>query len=122
MMIATGFALANETKFDKSVEAAAARIAASKLGEIRSTIDHDEVAFIVTRKVLRKQEAQLNLLPRPAWVPPKPEGNLPPMVSNQLPDLDYSLTGSIRATAPKSRVRRPYIRWERFDGDGNPLD
>ena len=66
MMIATGFALANETKFDKSVEAAAARIAASKLGEIRSTIDHDEVAFIVTRKVLRKQEAQLNLLPRPA--------------------------------------------------------
>ena len=122
MMIATGFALANETKFDKSVEAAAARIAASKLGEIRSTIDHDEVAFIVTRKVLRKQEAQLNLLPRPAWVPPKPEGNLPPMVSNQLPDLDYSLTGSIRATPRKTQERRPHITWERFDVDGNPLN
>lgn len=116
LLIATGFALANETKFDRSVGEAAARIAASKLGDIRGTIDHDTVPFLVTRKLLHKQDAQTSLLPRPAWVPPKRDSDaLPPMVQNGTFGIDRTMTGSIKRQPDR-------IIWEKFDSDGNPID
>ncbi|MGI9352598.1 MAG: hypothetical protein ACR2O3_13625 [Rhizobiaceae bacterium] len=119
LLIATGFALAGEARFDRKLEAAAAKIAAEKLGEIRGSIDHDKIPLIITQKLLRKEEAQSSLLPRPSWVAPKGETALPPMVSNLLSKFDYTITGSINGRAGKQSQR---IIWDRFDRHGNPID
>ena len=119
LLIASGFAIAGEVKHDRTIEAAAAKIAARKVGDIRGPIDYDEHPFLVTRKLLVKEDSRISLLPRPAWIPPKGEEALPPMVSNFLPDLDYTLTGSIGSKKIK-RTRR--VIWDRFDADGNPIE
>jgi len=119
LLIASGFAIAGEVKHDRTIEAAAAKIAAKKVGDIRGSIDYDDVPFLVTRKLLVKEEAHTSLLPRPAWIPPEGEEALPPMVSNFLADLDYTLTGSITGRKTKSTRR---IIWDRFDADGNPIE
>ncbi|MEM9329832.1 MAG: hypothetical protein AAGA53_00815 [Pseudomonadota bacterium] len=118
LMIATGFALASEVRIDRNVEAAAAKIAAEKLGDIRGSINHDDVPFMVTRKLLKKEEEQSSLLPRPAWVPPKGKKVLPPLVSNILSELDYTFTGSVNGQPVKQQNR---IVWDKFDRYGNPI-
>ncbi len=119
LLIATGFAIAGEVKHDRSIEAAAARIAAQKLGDIRGPINYDDLPFMVTRKLLIKEDDQISILPRPAWVPPEGENALPPMVSNFIPGLDYTLTGSING---RKISRTSRTKWDRFDSNGNPID
>ena len=119
LLIATGFALAGEARFDRKLEAAAAKIAAEKLGEIRGSIDHDETPLIITQKLLRKEASQRSLLPRPSWVPPKGEKALPPMVTNLLSKFDYIITGSTNGQADRQTDR---IIWDRFDRHGYPID
>ncbi|MEM9278064.1 MAG: hypothetical protein AAGA76_05790 [Pseudomonadota bacterium] len=119
LLIATGFALAGEVKFDRNIEAAAAKIAAEKLGDIRGSINHDEVPFMITDKLLKKEQKETNLLPRPAWIPPKGEKKLPPLVSNILSDIDYTLTGSINGQQVRKSNR---IKWDKFDRYGSPID
>ncbi|MEM7215104.1 MAG: hypothetical protein AAF423_06130 [Pseudomonadota bacterium] len=119
LLIATGFALANEGRYDQSIADAAAKIAAGKVGELRGSIDYDEIPFMITNKLLKKEDEQANLLPEPTWVPPAKDSEFPPIVSNFLDEIDYTLTGSVdRNTANRSKR----IVWEKFDRYGNPLD
>lgn len=119
LFIATGFALASEKTHDRSIEMAAAKIAAQKLGDIRGSISHDVHPFMVTAELLKKERKQSSLLPRPSWVPPKAGNTLPPMVSNKLSELDYTLTGSINGKPVKQSNK---VVWEKFDRYGNPID
>ena len=119
LFIATGFALAGESRHDRTIEMAAAKIAAQKLGEIRASISHDMRPFMVTAELLEKERKETSLLPRPAWVPPEGSKSLPPMVSNEQSELDYTLTGSIKDKSAKNQSR---IIWEKFDRYGNPIE
>ena len=119
LLISTS-ALAQEDKYDKSLEAVVISKVQEKIGDIRPSIDYNQEAALVTKKVLRGAESEKNpLAPKKIWVAPKPDDGLPPVVSNQHNDIDYTFTASIdkNLTGLKGKVV-----WEKFDRNGKPIN
>ena len=105
-LIPASTAFGVDQRHDRSIEAAAARIAASKLGSLRGPIGHDEEPAIT-----RKSQ------PKPMAPPPKPD---PLRISDADDDLttqdgiDPNFTASIKPAPAK-------VIWDRFDRYGNPI-
>jgi len=109
--------LAEVQKYDRSVEAAAAKIAAEKLGELRPTIGYDQQPDFVKGRAAKKPE-QKSELRKPSWVREAEENTLPP-ITNATQGIDETVTGSINLSERKA-WKRTY--WDRFDQYGNPID
>ena len=113
-LMTTTSALAQTAKFDESIAKAAAAKAAEKIGEIRGSIDYDQVPDMVRKEDLLDKPVNTSFLPQTT----KPnEAALPPMTS-VTPGVDLTVTGSIRAPRPKYKE---IIVWEKFDRYGNPI-
>ena len=107
VLIPANTAFGTDLRYDRSIEAAAARIAASKLGDIRGPIAHDE-----TPSVTRKSQPRL-MQPAPR---PDPDRISRSQEVMPTPDgIDSTHTASVKR-APKRVI------WDRFDRYGNPIE
>ena len=102
-VLPTSTTQAVDTRYDRSIEAAAARIAASKLGEIRGPIGFDESAGFTRSS-------------KPRRVTPAPKAD-PLRISKS---LNMSEIGPV-TTAGIKQPRKKTV-WDRFDRYGNPIE
>jgi len=112
-------AFASEVQYDKSVAEAAAKKAAEKVGDIRPSIDYDQVPGITKSEDIKPQSSS-------GFDSKKYENttNDSQRITSidRLEDsldeanIDYSLTGSIKRTPQKRKIR---VVWQKFDADGN---
>lgn len=121
VLASTGMAAAVQPKHDKSVELAAAKLAAKKIGEIRGSIDHDQKPFLVEAPKDKMPTGTVSTLPRPSWVPEPDRKVLPPMVSNAQDELDRTMTGSIMKPKLPPVNLPTATKWDRFDKNGRQI-
>lgn len=101
-------ALAQSVKYDAKIAKAAAAKAAEKIGDIRGTIDYDQVPDMVTKEDLIDKQVNTSFLPQP-------NKSLPP-ISSLSNGIDLRTTGSIQ-----KKNYQPRVIWEKFDRYGNPI-
>ncbi len=100
-------AQADSEGYDRRIQAAALKIAVSKLGDIRGSIDHEDVTVMAApARGVRKW----------LWTPPKPEKPKTPKLEpvTDSDGVDDTRTAGIKPTRKK-------VIWERFDRYGNPI-
>lgn len=107
VLIPVAVVSASDGRYDRSIEAAAAKIAASKLGEIRGPISYDE-----TPVTTRPSKPKLKV---PA---PMPD---PMKISIYHNDLVFS-DGLDKTTTAGIKLRMKQNQWERFDSKGRPIN
>lgn len=101
-------AVAQTVQYDTTIAKAAAKKAAEKIGDMRGSIDYNQVPDLVTRDDLIDKPSQTSFLPQE-------EKNALPPISKIIPNVDMTVTGSIQSSAPSVLV------WDRFDKYGNPI-
>ncbi len=111
-----------QPRYDRRVAAAAARLAAAKLGTIRGSIGHDQSPIMVEISEKKTDvKAEIPLLPRLSGSP-HPAGTEmpPPIVSNDTGDLDAIMTGTV-ITQPAQQAYSDGLYWDQFDSKGRRL-
>jgi len=113
MMTSTS-AIAQEVKHDTKIAKAAAAKAAEKIGDIRKTINYEQVPDLVTKEDMNDKAVNTSFLPN---ISEQKQNSLPPLTS-LVPELDMTVTGSIDG---KKVVQKTIIIWDKFDRYGNPI-
>ena len=113
MMTSTS-AIAQEVKHDTKIAKAAAAKAAEKIGDIRETINYEQVPDLVTKEDMNDKAVNTSFLPN---ISEQKQNSLPPLTS-LVPELDMTVTGSIDG---KKVVQKTIIIWDKFDRYGNPI-
>lgn len=117
VLMTSSSAIAQTAQYDSKIAKAAADRVAEKMGDIRPSIDKNQKPAMVTREDLKKKKVNTSYLPDNSKAF---EQKLSPVSSNRnVPEIDYTVTGSISRT---SRPASPRVVWERFDRYGNPIE
>ncbi len=120
-LASTSAVVADQPGHDKSIELAAAKLAAAKIGKIRGSIDHDQEPILVERVKDQITTGSVRTFERPAWMQEPDQRALTPMVRTQQIEVDLTMTGSV--LKPKlPPVNLPSsTNWDRFDKNGRQI-
>lgn len=116
LLMTSTSSFAQTAKYDTKIAKAAADKVAEKIGDIRKLINYDQIPNMVTKEDLKETKPiNTSFLPRASS---EAESALPP-VSSLAPEIDYTVTGSIK----KSNTQHaPRVIWDKFDRYGNLIE
>ena len=101
MMTSTS-AIAQEVKHDTKIAKAAAAKAAEKIGDIRETINYEQVPDLVTKEDMNDKAVNTSFLPN---ISEQKQNSLPPLTS-LVPELDMTVT----LKEDSGKLRQLYFR------------
>lgn len=109
-------AVANESEYGENVQKTAAEIAASQMGDIRGSIDYDQVPVFTRGK--STDSSRLGGDKGPGSTSGQERTKLKSVIQTGM-GIDNTATGSIKNVEES----KPVIQlWDRFDRYGNPVD